>query len=167
MSSATANITIKQPIYLLKTQETCYQCGEKTDVFCISASHLIDHSTEFNDEINMSSPLRKAPLRLSNLSYLDSEFRETLAKYASSYYLDYTKQGNSRYYVNHCKCGAKLGDFYLINEANSVFNPLYNDALAKNITMYELPIFDSQVKANYIAAENDFAERVFKEDYLI
>ena len=64
--------------------------------------------------------------------------------------------------MDHCKCAAKLGDFYLHNEPGGAFYPTSEEE-AKDITLYELKIDEKiQVDASYITNDMDFIPRYAK-----
>ena len=76
---------------------------------------------------------------LTKTLYVEGFIQSILKEKAPTYYLDYSKQAGERYYVNHCKCGAKLGDFFLHSEPEGSFMIISEDDL-ENITMIDLNI---------------------------
>ncbi len=103
----------------------------------------------------------------SNLSFVPDKLKQILRNVAPSYYMDYTKQSNSSYYVNHCECGAKLGDFYMHNEPDGAFFPLPEEQ-AQTILMYQLDIEDEsiEIKASYGTNDTDFIPKYAQKEKL-
>ncbi|MFT4718420.1 MAG: hypothetical protein ACI9IL_000751 [Rickettsiales bacterium] len=58
-------------------------------------------------------------MRIFHIESIPKELNSLLIKLIPTYYVDYSKTMNAHYYINHCKCGAKLGDFYMHNESQA------------------------------------------------
>lgn len=123
------SLTLKQKIYLLRSWENCYKCGNAAEVFCLAADGVVEHdmSSEFKEFFNFHY-LTSAPQKIKNL----------FKKYAPTYYFDYSKQTESSYFINHCKCGAKLGDFFLHCEPHGAFFPMSPEEVKNKITMHSI-----------------------------
>jgi hypothetical protein len=124
--TARPSIIAKPSIYLIQSKDRCYRCREIADVFCLAADGLIDH----DGEIDMF-------FHFHNLTFVPSKIKTILQEKAPNYYIDYTKQSDSLYFVNHCKCRAKLGDFYLHCEPDGTFAPMSKEK-AENAIIYNL-----------------------------
>ena len=147
------SITLIAPIYLLKSFEFCWKCGNATNAYCLASEGMVDDYEEM--ELSMF-------MHFSNLSNIPDDVQALLKKHAPSYYLDYTKQTNSYYYVNHCGCGAKLGDFFLHNEPEGAFFPI-DEKQAKAIEMTTFTsLGDIRADADYGVQEPDLIEEYAK-----
>ena len=155
-------ITLLPEIYLLKSYEPCYRCKNLSEVFCLAADGLIDPSEEFYDH-DMKHDVF---FIISNLESVPNDIDLLLKKHAPRYYFDYTKQSDSSYYVNHCSCGAKCGDFYLHNEPGGSFCPMSEEEAYKNVTKYLIysssPI---RLQASYSLRAPDFIKTHAKVNF--
>ncbi len=100
------------PVYLLQSYEKCWKCKEITPVYALAAHGV--NSEENNLDIFLT---------FFNLRVVQSQLKKILTKNAPSYYIDYSRQANSSYYLNHCQCGAKQGDFFMHAEPSGPFYP--------------------------------------------
>lgn len=115
------------PIYLVKSADTCWKCGNRADVFCLASDGFESEGYFYEGLFVTYGYLESIPKNL--LQY----FREN----CPSYYPDYSKTTNNSYCMNHCSCGAKLGDFYLHSEPGGGFFPT-NEKRAKEIVLAEI-----------------------------
>lgn len=134
-------ISIKAPLYLLQSSTPCWRCNEKAVVFCLASEGLID---KYEDEMELDMFVT-----YHNLVEVPEQISTILKSQAATYYPDYTKQSNSTYYVNHCHCGAKLGDFYLHEEPGGAFCPV-EKRQAEQVNVIELDgVNETQISAGY------------------
>jgi len=149
------SLTVKPPLFLLKSWQKCWSCGEIADVFCLASVGVIDDDGELNMFV-----------QYLDLTYIP-EYLDTIFKINTpSYYMDYTKMSNSHYYVNHCKCNAKLGDFYLHHEPEGAFHPICREQ-AQDITMYNFGFYGSvKIDASYGLDDTNFIPRYAKREDL-
>lgn len=145
--NSSASITLKPIIYLVQSWDRCYRCKDITSVFCLAADGLVDHETGSNFN---------GFFRFHEVTYIEDDLKEILKERCPSYYLDYTKMSNSSYFVNHCKCGAKLGDFYLHNEPGSPFWPQSEADAEENIFIQDISYAEAKISGNYTADDTDF-----------
>ncbi|MCK4401059.1 hypothetical protein KAW08_01995 [bacterium] len=153
--SNTPTLVAKAPIYLLKSWKRCWKCGKLADVFCLASNGLKDDEAELDMFFHFS-----------NLAFVPKSIESILKKHASSYYMDYTKQSNSYYYVNHCKCAAKLGDFYMHGEPDGAFVPM-SESQARDIIMYHIEsLGDININASYGTQDIEFIPEFAKREKL-
>jgi hypothetical protein len=147
------SLIIKPLIYLLESSEECYRCAKRAAVFAIASDCVIDKDTEI-----------KKFIRLYNIQSLPDHLELLLKTKIPTYYKDYTRQSDSYYFVNHCDCGAKLGDFYLHTKPGSAFFPTTSEQ-AMDIFIYELPIKNElEIKASYMIDNYLFENAVQLEE---
>ncbi|MBH2977808.1 hypothetical protein I5R25_06070 [Serratia marcescens] len=112
------------PIYLVQSFEPCWRCRYFSQVYCLADSRL-----------NCFSYVEK----------VEDGLRYILGPNAPRYTLDFSKQTNSKYFMNHCeKCNAKIGDFYMHSEPGGAFFPV-DEVDARNVIAYELKSITSPV----------------------
>lgn len=142
------SLILKPGIYLLRSWEECYRCDNAADVFCLAADGLIDYTadSDFNGFFTFHY-----------LTSVSQKIKDLFKKHAPTYYFDYSKQTNSSYFMNHCKCGAKLGDFFLHHEPGGAFLPMSSEKAKNNITMYPIQTSESvKIDAGYGTSDIDF-----------
>lgn len=128
---------------LLKSTQICYMCGSEAEVFCLAAAGFTENETDFNEFVHFS-----------NITELTDPLVTILKKKAPRYYYDYTKQRGSCYFMNHCKCGTKLMDFYLHNSAGGAFLP-ETENKAKEIILYDIELSEKVALAATIVINDD------------
>jgi hypothetical protein len=131
-------IVANAPIYLLKSWERCRKCYMTIDVFCLAANGAKEE--EWDEEV-------KGFFTFPFLTSMPKNIEAALQKHAPLYYMDYTKTTNSYYYVNHCKCGAKLGDFYMHGEPGGAFYPT-SEYESQGITMHVISLENITISAS-------------------
>lgn len=110
------------PIYLRSAEESCYSCGEITQVFCVAAKGVVDEEVEDGHISRELYESNDGPIRISNLESIDPRVDALLKLQAPNYRMALSKTQSATVYMNHCDhCGAKQGDFYLHNEPDGPF----------------------------------------------
>ena len=128
-------------------------CGEKSAVYCLAASGFSEDDWEINEFCHFS-----------NISSLPEALSAILKKRAPRFYLDYTRQRGSCYFMNHCRCRTKLMDFYLHNEPEGAFYPI-SEQQAKQITLSKLDIsLNLEISASVVLNDIDLIESKAKRD---
>lgn len=142
------SLTLKQEIYLLRSWEKCYKCGNTADVFCLAADGLIDHETDSDF---------KQFFTFHYLTSVSQKIKNLFKKHSPTYYFDYSKQTESSYFMNHCKCGAKLGDFFLHQEPGGAFFPMSLEEARNNVTMHQIQTSEPvRINSTYGVSDTDF-----------
>lgn len=146
-------ITLKHGIYLLHSWERCYKCGAIADVFCLAADGVRDENSNIDVD---------GFFTISFLTFASEKMVNLFRRYTPTYYMDYTKQSGMSYYVNHCKCGAKLGDHYL-HHLEGAFLPMSEDEAEHNIVKHDILTTQLvKVDAVYVTSDIDFHVRIKK-----
>lgn len=124
---------ITPPVYLASSHTNCWKCSQNTRVFCLA------HKDSDSGIITFVSSLADIPEELSAI----------LKEKAPTYYMDYTRWSENHYYVNHCECGAKLGDFFLHNEPDGPFF-IMSEAELDQVAMSDLNLKEAiKIKSGY------------------
>lgn len=144
-TSTAATFIARAPVYVLRYDQLCWKCNERAPLYCL-ASHGFQEEDWSVDYFT----------RYAFLRYTPDNLHRFIKEHLPSYYPDYTQQSNAIYYVNHCHCGAKFGDFYLHNEPEGAFLPMLPQQ-AKSIMRYTL-IEDEDIPldADYCTSEPEF-----------
>lgn len=140
-------------IYLLSSYESCWRCQELTSVYTFACSGIKTFDLD----------LQKGHFfTLSYIEFLPKILLEIIQAASSRYYTDYSKTTKSNYYMNHCQCGAKLGDFYMYSEPGGAFFPI-NESDCKGITLKKLDIHEPvPVECSYHSPDCDLILRYAK-----
>lgn len=137
----------------MKSRQLCYMCEKNAEVYCLAAAGFMEDDFELDEFTHFS-----------NITALPDSLTATLKKQAPRYYLDYTKQRGSCYFMNHCRCGTKLPDFYLHNNPEGAFYPI-SEHQAKQITLSELDISGNiTISATVVLNDIDLIERNAERD---
>lgn len=94
-------------LYIFTISRECWRSHRDTLCVCLATddSYIIGdkHKIEQNNSLLLFSDVKEIPARL--LKYLAENYQ---------YRLDFSKQTQTLYYINHCShCGASQGDYYL------------------------------------------------------
>lgn len=104
-------------LYVVESLAVCWKCQRLTPVFCLASD---DHEYGYDAEsFTTYSDLASPPVAV----------RQMIERRFPSYHKDFSRTAGGRYYMNHCTCGAKLGDFYLHSEPGGAFFPTSQDEL--------------------------------------
>ena len=102
------------PIFIITSYSNCWKCKRESKVFGIASSGYI-----YKGERRSRFTVYK------NVENVSSEIEELLAEAYPSYRMDYSNTTKTSYFINHCEfCDAKMGDFFLHEEADCAFAPM-------------------------------------------
>ncbi|MGE8205851.1 DUF5710 domain-containing protein [Heyndrickxia sp. NPDC080065] len=94
---------------LAETEMSCWKCKKQTLVYAIFLEEYEYCSTEelwYWEKVDIPSFVSY----VDHLDYMAAAHIKSISK--NSYYLDYSKHMNTKYYLNHCSnCNMKQGDF--------------------------------------------------------
>lgn len=110
--------------FLAESTRKCWRCSRETRVFAIMlpASHEV---LDVDDDPACDEwRVAEEPTVLSYVGHLADPIPERLRVLAPHYRRDFSRTTGSFYWMSHCEhCQAKQGDFELIEESDSAFNP--------------------------------------------
>ncbi len=133
--------TISTPRFaLLQGETTCYKCRARVPVAGLAASP----EARVDDEEYSLVSGEHGWLGLSEIEALSAEVLQLLRERAPGYRADDSVTADLRYLMNHCECGAKLGDFFLHGKPDGPFFGLETDGL--RAWLIERPL---RVEASY------------------
>ena len=145
-ASDDAVLQISDPIYVVESSSSCWSCGRETLVVALAVESL--DGQEQDDE-------ESCLIVLTEIEELPPELLRLISPRYPSLKNRYSKTAGRRYYMNHCSCGAPLGDFFLHSEPGGAFFPT-SPGEAERIILRELPISGSfKVKASYGQVDPD------------
>ena len=120
-----AVIRVEPPLYLAEALSSCWRCGKDTTVIALAAqcqepAEIFNEDPEsFDDEDEDFGGM----LWIQSIEKLPSELAELLRMRYPFFKKNYSKTAGIYYFMNHCSCGAKLGDFFLHGEPGAAFCP--------------------------------------------
>ena len=118
--------TISAPRFaLLQGETTCYKCRARVPVAGLAAPP----EAQVDDEEYSLVSGEHGWLGLSEIEALSAEVLQLLRERAPGYRADDSVTADLRYLMNHCECGAKLGDFFLHGKPDGPFFGLETDGL--------------------------------------
>jgi hypothetical protein len=125
-----SGLQISAPIYLVESSSICWSCGSETPVIALAVDRLYGVSADSEE---------KCLLLLSSIENLPGELAKLLEQRYAFFRKRYSKTAGVRYFMNHCSCGAPLGDFFLHSEPGGAFFPTSVEEV-ENIILHELPV---------------------------
>jgi hypothetical protein len=126
ISEEKGGLRITGPIFLAESITLCWKCKGAAPVIALATE---DYQSDGHPYIVFLDSIRELPPRL--VAILSERF-EFFRK-------DNSRTAGMAYFMNHCHCGARLGDFYLKEEPGSAFLPITPEGGAR-ITLRQLPI---------------------------
>lgn len=115
-----------QTVYAAESATSCWRCGQETLVVAL-AYEVLGESGE------------SVLTLLSQVEDLDADALRVLGNLYPRVRKRASKSSGRTYFMNHCVCGAPLGDFYLHQEPGSSFAPLSPEE-ANRIRLRRLPL---------------------------
>jgi hypothetical protein len=102
------------PIYVLRTTARCPECGQALHVYTLGCAAYRDADDHRPTEVFHF-------LRL--IESLPENVLALLAARCPGYEFDHDNNHHRPCLVNHCRCGAKLGDDHLFGEVGAAYQP--------------------------------------------
>jgi len=125
-----SGLQISAPIYVVESSTCCWSCGCETPVIALAVDRLDGLKAEAEES---------CLLLLSTVENIPGELANLLGRRYSFFRKRYSKTAGTRYFMNHCSCGAPLGDFFLHSEPGGAFFPTAPEEV-ENIVLRELPV---------------------------
>jgi hypothetical protein len=122
-------VIIFPPVYIIESTERCYKCGKRNKVVTYGSGQIKDSS--------FLKPIRNSFL-LNNITSMPDDFVRYITEKNPAYFRDFSKAAGGSYFMNHCECGVKFGDFPMFNEPGGSFCPNDDDDLSL-IKISEVP----------------------------
>lgn len=109
------------PVYSVESKAACWRCDRVPGVAAVAAESFITR--------NESERAAKRDLYLfSGIEYLPRELLAAMRSVNPGYRRRYSKTAGASYYMNHCACGAQMGDFFMHSEPGGAFFPTTRQA---------------------------------------
>lgn len=103
-------------VYAVESKTPCWRCDKQPRVVTIGAESFIARGA--TDE-----PVGPDLYLFSVIEYVPLELLEAMRRVNPGYRRRFSKTAGASYYMNHCACGAQLGDFYMHSEPGGAFFP--------------------------------------------
>ena len=87
--------------------------------------------------IEMDGNLHRETVMFAYVQAVPSRLARYLKQYHPRYYKSFSKTTETHYWMNHCRCGARFGDFFLHSEPGAPFFPTSEGGFGE-ITLTEL-----------------------------
>lgn len=113
------------PIFVVESATLCWKCNQVTPVGTIASESFIEP-----DDDGARHPADSYLYVFSGITYLPQEAQNEIRKVNPGYRHRYSKTAGGKYFMNHCPCGAQLGDFYMHSEPGGAFFPMTKEAAA-------------------------------------
>jgi Domain of unknown function (DUF5710) len=107
-------LRISAPLFVAESRTACWSCKETTPVIALAVEMLDGDGEPY---ISLLSNIEELPPDLSRL----------LAARYPFFKRRFSKTAKMMYMMNHCRCGAPLGDFYMHAEPGGSFCPTSPD----------------------------------------
>lgn len=155
------------PLYLVKSWEKCWKCGKIINVFCLASEGF--EEKDISEDLEEENILDKEIIEdysiegfttYSNLKFVPPPLDQYLKNNWPTYCKDYSKTTKDSYYINHCSCGAKIGDFFLHNEPEGAFQPI-DKTQAREIELREINTAMSKTAISALPVQQDL-DLIFK-----
>lgn len=111
------------PIFVVESRSACWKCGRQVTVGTVAATSFIESG---DDTESVESDL----YLFSGITHLPKQATEALQALNSGYRRRFSKTAGTKYFMNHCPCGAQLGDFFMHSEPGGAFLPIDAKAAA-------------------------------------
>lgn len=120
------------PVYAVESRTTCWRCDREPRVATVAAESFIAHGES-------EEPVELGLYLFSGIEYLPRELLEAMRRVNAGYRKRFSKTAGASHYMNHCICGAQLGDFYMHSEPGGAFFPTTPQA-ARAIRLLRLEV---------------------------
>ena len=119
------------PLYVLRTAERCPECGLAQHVYALgcTAFRFAEEGGEPVDLFHFLRVIRSVPKEVTTL----------LKRKCPRYFLDKDEVSGETYFMNHCRCGARLDDHFVHSGRGAAFMPDTPEGY-EHITLFRLPI---------------------------
>ena len=104
------------PVFVVESSTACWKCGGRVKVGAIAASSFVESLDDSAAELDL--------YLFSGITYLPTDLAAAVRTLNPGYRLRYSKTAGMKYYMNHCICGAQLGDFFMYSEPGGAFFPV-------------------------------------------
>lgn len=125
-------IELVPPVYAVESKTACWRCDKVTRVVTVAAESFIGRGES-------KEPVEPDLYLFSGIESLPQELLGALRRVNPGYRKRFSKTAGMSYYMNHCSCGAQLGDFYMHSEPGGAFFPATPQA-ARAIRLHRLKL---------------------------
>lgn len=119
------------PVYAVESKTPCWRCDNQPSVATVAAESFISRDS--------GEPVEPDLYLFSGIEHLAPELLEAMRKVNRGYRRRFSKTVGASYYMNHCVCGAQMGDFYMHSEPGGAFFPTTPQA-ARAIRLHRLKV---------------------------
>jgi hypothetical protein len=127
-----ADTELVPPVFSVESRTACWKCESDTRVATVAAAsfrYLSEPENRLQPNLYLFSTIRFLPRHLL----------EAIRQINEGYRRRFSKTAGATYYMNHCSCGAPLGDFFMHSEPGGAFFPMSPGA-ARAIRLRQLDV---------------------------
>jgi hypothetical protein len=135
------------PIYVLRAAVRCPECGEAIHVYTLGCTAFHDAEERYPiEDFHFLRLIRSVPEGVLKL----------LKAKCPGYFLDREGGSDSRYLMNHCRCGARLDDDFVHGDVGAAFWPDTPEGF-RRLKLSRLPVDDEiPVECSYFLGAGEY-----------
>lgn len=118
-------VSLLPPVFTVESHAGCWKCGTSVGVATLGARALADLDDDEDDDDERGLYL------FSGISWLPTKALAAIRRVNAGYRKRFSKTASVEYFMNHCSCGAQLGDFFMYSEPGGAFFPMDEEAAAR------------------------------------
>ncbi|PSL47175.1 hypothetical protein CLV51_10220 [Chitinophaga niastensis] len=139
-------IILSSELTIAHADRPCWKCDHSNRVIAIASNYFYEKDMNERDEAVWLE--QNFFTLFQQISDISSNLQAFLKDYYPDYKSGYSQTADGYYWYNHCEsCKSIQGDWFLFDEAGSVFNPTEKDAAAriilKNFQLKYAPLIDA------------------------
>lgn len=144
---STPSLRAACPFYVVESTEPCWKCGNEAQAVTLASEgcqSLAEESVEAlgddgDDDQSLHDPNGPTDsfVLYSYVEHLPARLSAFMRQRYPNYFVDHSQTTSSFYWINHCPCGAPLGDFHLHSEPDGAFFPM-DEGRARAMTLLRL-----------------------------
>lgn len=114
-------LVLDPPVFAVESQTVCWKCDRSVPVASLACKSYKSAGGVVDDE--------GADLyTFSGITWLSGAIVAVLRRVNRGYRKRFSKTAGVEYFMNHCSCGAQLGDFFMHSEPGGAFLPMDSEA---------------------------------------
>jgi hypothetical protein len=135
------------PLYVLRAAVRCPECGEVIHVYTLGCTAFVDAEERYPiEDFHFLRLIRKVP----------EDVLKLLKAKCPGYFLDRVEGSDSRYLMNHCRCGARLCDDFVHGDVGAAFWPETPEGFGR-LKLFRLPVDDGiPVECSYMLGGGEY-----------
>jgi len=117
-------LDLKPPVFVVESATVCWKCGKSVAVATLASRGYATLDGEGEDQDGTL-------IVFSGIDWLTAPALAALRRVNPGYRERFSKTANCEYFMNHCPCGAQMGDFFMHSEPGGAFFPMDVESVAR------------------------------------